>query len=131
MVESNDRPRHRASGFTLLEILVALAILSIAMGAILNSIQVSTRNAIHLMDKTLAHWVAMNTLTELQTATSWPGIGSRKDRTVMADRTWFWEAEIDGTEDPNIRRLKIRVMSEDQPDEVLESLLSYVRNPKN
>ncbi|RMH22514.1 MAG: type II secretion system protein GspI, partial [Gammaproteobacteria bacterium] len=115
MADSGYLQIKRHSGFTLLEILVALAILSIAMGAILNSIQVSTRSAIHLMDKTLAHWVAMNTLTELQTASSWPGIGTRKERTEMANTTWFWEADIEGTEDPNIRRLKIRVMSEEHP----------------
>ncbi len=54
--------RHR--GFTLLEVLVALAVLAIAMAALIKTGGENTRSAAYLRDKTLAQWVAMNVIAE-------------------------------------------------------------------
>ena len=58
----------RARGFTLLEVLIALAIVAMSVGALLGTVTSSASNVIYLKDKTLAEWVALNRLTEIRIA---------------------------------------------------------------
>ncbi len=118
-----------SKGFTLLEVLVALAVLAISLMAVLNNINVHTANDGRLIDKTFAHWVALNKITELQAQKNWPSLGTQKDSTTLAKQKWYWEADISSTEDKNIHRLEVRVMHESNPDRVLDTLLAYIRNP--
>ena len=55
-----------ARGFTLLEVLIALAIVAMSVGALLGTVTSSASNIIYLKDKTLAEWVALNRLTEVR-----------------------------------------------------------------
>ncbi|MDM8569905.1 type II secretion system minor pseudopilin GspI [Thiotrichales bacterium HSG1] len=96
-------------GFTLLEVLVALAILAIAMSAIIKVMSENAKNASYLRDKTLAHWVAMNILTEIQVRGEWPNIGTKKGVAKMAERKWHWSLKISNTVDSELRRLEIKV----------------------
>ena len=52
--------RYHLQGFSLLEVLVALAILGISLGAAIKATSSSLGNAGYLQQRTLAHWVAMN-----------------------------------------------------------------------
>lgn len=56
----------RARGFTLLEVLVALAIFAMVAASVLSASARSLQNASRLEDKTLAMWIADNRLNELQ-----------------------------------------------------------------
>ena len=56
----------RQSGFTLIEVLIALAILAIAICAVLKALGDSARNASQLQSKLAAHWLAMNKVAECQ-----------------------------------------------------------------
>jgi len=60
------RPGRGARGFTLLEILVALAIMSIVVLGFLRGNSQMITNADYLREKTLAGWVAMNRATEAE-----------------------------------------------------------------
>ena len=57
-----------ARGFTLLEVLIALAIVAMSVGALLGTVTSSASNIIYLKEKTLAEWVALNRLTEIRIA---------------------------------------------------------------
>lgn len=84
----------RARGFTLLEVLIALAIVALSAGALLGSVTSSASNVIYLKEKTLAEWVALNRLTEVRIDQNMPGEGKRKGSTTMAGMRWEWEEEV-------------------------------------
>lgn len=101
--------RKSATGFTLLEVLVALAVLSITMAALIKGGGENAANAGYLRDRTLAHWVGMNTVAEYQLAENWPDTGRFQGEEEMAGRRWYWRAEVSETFDEDIRRLDVTV----------------------
>ena len=86
--------RRQVRGFTLLEVLVALAIVAMSVGALLGTVTSSASNVIYLKDKTLAEWVALNRLTEARIDKNMPDKGKRTGNTVMAGLRWEWEQEV-------------------------------------
>jgi general secretion pathway protein I len=88
----NASLRHR--GFTLLEVLIALAIVAMSVGALLGTITSSASNIIYLKDKTLAEWVALNRLTEIRIDQQMPAKGKRSGNSVMGGMRWEWQEEV-------------------------------------
>ena len=100
----------RIHGFTLLEVLVALAVLAIAMGAIIHAATQSINTTATLRDRTFAGWVARNQVSALLLESKpWPEEGSRKGSVELANRAWWWEARFHPTVDPDLRRLELTV----------------------
>lgn len=108
--------RRASRGFTLIEVLVAVAVLGLAMGAVLASSSQYANNAIYLRDKTFASWVAHNQLNEWHLQEEWPKTGTREGSSEMAGRDWYWTAEISKTPDPRIRRVDLSVSLEEGDD---------------
>ncbi len=123
--------RHKPSrGFTLLEVLVALAIVAISLGAALQTTGVFTGNARHLKEKTFALWVAENKATEYQLNRTFPAIGSQEGDEEMAGVNWQWRVKVSATEASQLRRLDISVAHEDGDiDEPLTSIIAFVGAP--
>ena len=84
----------QSRGFTLLEVLIALAIVAMSVGALLGTVTSSASNIIYLKEKTLAEWVALNRLTELRIDQHMPTEGKRTGNTVMAGMRWEWQEEV-------------------------------------
>lgn len=119
----NSHPRAQA-GFSLIEVVIALAVIAIAMGALINSTSSATNNTRHLEEKTMAHWVAMNQLAELKLSGQWPGIGKKEGKATMGDQEWEWIAETTATEVNDIRRVDIRVRRKGDPKDTSVELIS-------
>jgi general secretion pathway protein I len=117
------------NGFTLIEILVALAIVAIALTAIVTETGQHVNSTIHMRDRTLAHFVAMNRVTELLTAAQWPAVGVSNGVDEMAGRDWFWNATVSATPDDDIRRLDIEVRVDRNRDNPNASLIAYLPRP--
>jgi len=100
----------RLRGFTLLEVLVALAILAIAMAALIQAASDSARTQAILQERTIAAWVAENVIAEQQLENHWPDAGSRvSGETMMAGREWHWTVDVHATPEPDLRRFDVRV----------------------
>ncbi len=126
--------KNRQSGFTLLEVLVALGILAIALGAIIQSISQATSNIGYLRDKTYAHWVAMNRVVEIQVDKTWPDIGSDEGSEIMANHEWFWKetvSEPPGAEElaQAARRVEIEVRRDRKSKKPLVTIMTFVGKP--
>lgn len=121
--------RRRGAGFTLLEILVALAIVAIALTAVVSETGQHVNNTIHLRDRTLAHWVALNQLTEQQVQAGWPSTGRSNGTVELADREWFWIMEISATPDENVRRIDVEVRADPERGNPNATIIGYLPRP--
>lgn len=103
----------RPQGFTLIEVLVALAIVAITLGAGLRAAGTLTDNAGRLADVTAAHWCADNALVELRLTKQFPGIGETEFDCPQLGRAYRGRISAQGTPNPNFRRIDVRIVDED------------------
>ncbi|MCW8826804.1 MAG: type II secretion system minor pseudopilin GspI [Gammaproteobacteria bacterium] len=113
-------------GFTLLEILVALAILATAMGALIKGGSESASTASYLRDKSYAHWVAQNRVVELQLTKKWLSPGSHKGISQMAGEEWFWNIKASKTFDAAVQRIDVEVRRQREHERPLVTLVAFL-----
>ena len=110
--------KHTAvAGFTLLEVLIALAVLALSMGAAIKAASDYSNNQAYLRDRTIAMWVARNVLVRFQVENEWPRVGERKGTEEMGKREWRWLGVISQTEEAELRRLDVKVFAMDGEDD--------------
>lgn len=105
--------RIRIQGFTLLEVLAALVIVALGMLGVIEAVSQTASNSSYIRDKTLAHWVAMNQLTQTRLSQTPPKVDKSSDEVEMADRRWRWSMEVTQTPVESVRRIDISVRLED------------------
>ena len=98
-----------ARGFTLLEVLVALAIFAVVAASVLSASARSLKTAARLEDKTFATWLADNRLQQLQFADLPPAEGREQGEETYAGRRWLWQTEVQATSEPEMLRVTVRV----------------------
>lgn len=101
-------------GFTLLEVLVALAIFGIVAAVVLTAAGRSLNNASRLETLTLAGWIADNRLTELQLQQPVPSIGRESRELEFAGRRWQTLSEVQASADPGLLRITVWVADAEQ-----------------
>lgn len=116
-------------GFTLLEILVALAVMGLVVVVLAKNSSTTVANAGYLKEKTLAHWVAMNKAAELHLSRTWLALGEKSGEEVMAGRQWQWMVTVHETPDPEVRRAVIDVTGGEVWGSPLTSISVFVGRP--
>lgn len=99
----------RSCGFTLLEVLIAMTVLALALGAALKAVGDGARNATYLQEQTLAHWLALNKIAEQRLALTPPSVGTQSGRSQFAGRDWYWTAVLGATPDTATWRLQVEI----------------------
>lgn len=117
---------YKQSGFTLLESLVALAILAIALAAVLRATGASTRHVDDLRVRVLADWVAQNRLALHAGRGDWLAVGSAQGEETQAGMRFIWDEKITSTPNPAFRRIEVNVAPSNAPGDSLRHLSGYL-----
>ena len=102
-----------ARGFTLIEVLVSLAIASLGLAAALSVVTNSARNAGYFRDRTFASWIAQNKITEARLGSTLPSVDKTTGDLDYAGQKWKWEQVVTQTEVPGMRRIDVSVRQAD------------------
>jgi general secretion pathway protein I len=113
-------------GFSLVEVLVALAVLAIAMGALVGAAARNTSNQSYLEERIFAHWVAMNHLAEMRLQEDPPAAGTVEGQEVLGGREWRWYTQVSGTADSSVLRLEVQVYGEGGDDSRYATLTGFL-----
>lgn len=116
-------------GFTLLEVMVALAVLAIALAAVIKGVGANAGNMSYLRDRTLAHWVAMNKIAESQARRDWPDPPESEGAALMGEHEWHWKILMEKTPNPDVRRMSIEVRTNESDRQAMTHLVAYLFNP--
>jgi general secretion pathway protein I len=101
--------RGQSNGFTLIEVMAALIIVSLGMLAVITAVSQTASNSAYLREKSVAHWVAMNRVTELRLAPQSPATGDTSGEVEMAGKRWRWSAQVSQTNISTMRRIDVSV----------------------
>jgi len=100
-------------GFTLIEVLVALAIVAVGVAAVLGALTSSANTVLYLRDKTFAQWVGLNQIANLRLSGQLQQPGNSDGDTDFSGRKWHWREEVTSTEIPGVVRIDIKVRPAD------------------
>jgi general secretion pathway protein I len=104
------------SGFTLIEVLAALVIVALGMLGAITAVNQSARNGTYLREKTLAHWVAMNVITERRLQQAPPDVAETSGEVEFANTRWRWKMRVTQTEVRSLRRMDVSVALASAPE---------------
>ena len=119
--------RHTA-GFTLLEVLVALAIVGTALGASLRAVGSLTQNSNDLRASLMATWSAENRLSQIRIAGEWPQVGNRTFDCPQGELALVCQESVFNTPNPAFRRVEVSVADVATPDRRIIKLTQVVPN---
>ena len=119
-----DRARQGEGGFTLLEMLVALAVFSLAALALVRLQGVTLRTAADLDSKAMGQIVARNLMVDVQTDPVPPSIGEEDGEVSNGGRRWRWSRMVKPTDDRRLLQVDLTVDGQPGASPVA---LSFVR----
>jgi general secretion pathway protein I len=109
--------RGSSAGFTLIEVLVALMIVALGMGAVLSALGSAADSTIRLREKTFATWVGLNQLAATRLKQTFPAKGKTEGDVDLANARWHWQQQVEDMQIPGLRRITIEVRHADAPGE--------------
>lgn len=122
--------REKQKGLTLIEVLIALAIMSIAMTAIIKATTQNIRSTAYLQNKMMATWVGKYVMNEARLGLIVLPKSSQpvKEKMTLLDRDWYWQAQRDATPNKRIDKIAVDVFEreDDETASPLVSLESYI-----
>ena len=127
MTAPHPSPRApRPCGFTLIEILVAVAILAVALAATTRAASVATDGALQTRQRLLATWAAQNRVAELRARRIYPAVSTTRLTTEQAGLALAIEETVSETPNPGLRRIDLAVSEVRDPGRVIAQVTAYV-----
>jgi general secretion pathway protein I len=120
--------RCRLRAFTLVEVMVALAIIALSLTAVAAKMgrMIDTSNS--MRERTYASWIAQNKITELRLANVLPEVSATSGEVEYAATTWRWRAEISESGIENLFRVDVTVFYADG-DDAIRKVTGFIGEP--
>jgi general secretion pathway protein I len=122
----NNRPLLR--GFTLLEVMVALLIISLSLIAMAQTMGGALSKATAMRERTYASWIAQNKIVEVRLTNEIPEVGRTSGEEEFANSTWEWSVEVSETGIENLLRLDVSI-SIAGADEPVRTVTGFMGEP--
>lgn len=121
----------RSCGFTLVEILVALVILSVALAAAVRAASVATDSSLEVRLRTLATWAAQNRIAEMTAMNAVPAVGELTGNTTMGNTEFEWKQKTSDTPNAAFRKVELRISRPGSTNALVNMTTYLVRPPGN
>jgi len=118
------------SGFTLIEVMLAMAVFAVAGIALLGVADNNYRHISHLEEKMFANWVASNQLVNASLNESWPPKNNQKGEEEMAGRKWYWQQKVIKTANKEMQAVVMEVRLEQDAELSITSMMTYLAQDK-
>lgn len=118
----------RSAGFTLIEVMVALAIVGLSLGAVAASVSQMVDAATTMRERTYASWIAQNKIAELRLANVVPEVSDTSGELEYAGFEWAWRATISETGIENLFRVDVAI-SYPGSDIVIRTVSGFIGEP--
>lgn len=114
-----------AKGFTLIELMIAMAVFAIAGVAVMRATTEHIRAMGIIEEMTMAGYVADNQLQLARLETRWPPLAAEGE-VEMAKNRWKWVLEVLETDDAEFRMLKVTVRPVEEPERIVSTLQTFI-----
>lgn len=120
--------RGRSGAFTLIEVMVALAIIALSLTAVAAKMarMIDTSNS--MQERTYASWIAQNKITEMRLANVIPDLSTTSGDIEYADRAWRWRAVVSETGIENLFRVDVEITSAES-NAVIRKVTGFIGEP--
>ncbi len=122
---------NKQTGFTLLEVMIAITIFAMLATTISQVASVTVDNQIHLEKKMIASWIAENKLVEMRSL-PWADIKKGSEDIKMSEREWLVKTTVKDKKDfpikIEVREVTVSVALKSEPDSQLQSFVAYMAN---
>ena len=119
--------RHKRA-FTLVEVMVALAIIALSLTAIAAKMSRMIDTSNSMRERTYASWIAQNKITELRLANVIPEVTTTSGDIGYANSTWRWRAVVSESGIENLFRVDVEILDEDG-DAVIRKVTGFIGEP--
>lgn len=117
--------RANIKGFTLIEVVVAVAVIAVGLMGTIKTVGTVTKNTAHLNERVIATWVAQNAMASYELNLENDAEKETTGSEEIAGIEWYWTKKLVNTQDPGIQRVEIDVRRDDKSDsQVYASLVS-------
>lgn len=120
----------KTSGFTLLEIMITVAVLAVVGTALVKNATQTVKQTTIIEDRTFGLWIAENQLSQMRveprTDENYPGVGTDRFNVTMANREWEVVVQVASTQNNDIRRIEIEVFDEADLDNPVAGLTAFM-----
>ena len=118
----------RNAGFTLIEVMVALAIAGLSLAAVAAAVSQMVDAGSAMQERTYASWIAQNTITELRLSNELPEVSSTSGEVLYASIEWDWRATVSETGVENLFRVDVEV-SYAGSDDIIRTVTGFIGEP--